>query len=102
MRLFPLFLAWPLSKEELVTGSSDPSHNPHLFSTQPRTRVRDKDPSLFKCGASLFFEIGQTSDDSPYQLREGVKKNPDLFGTLSQTSDPTHPPRTFRTPLSEK
>ena len=25
-----------------------------------------------------------------------------LFGTLSQTSDPTHPPRTFGTPLSEK
>ena len=26
-------------------------------------------------------------------FREGVKKT-DLFGTLSQTSDPTHPPRT--------
>ena len=34
-------------------------------------------------------------------LREGVKKK-HLFGTLSQTSDPTHPPRTFGTPLSEK
>ena len=32
------------------------------------------------------------------QFREGVKKKPYLFGTLSQTSDPTHPPRT----LSEK
>ena len=30
------------------------------------------------------------------------KKKPYLFGTLSQTSDPTHPPRTFGTPLSEK
>ena len=34
-------------------------------------------------------------------IREGVKKT-DFFGTLSQTSDPTHPPRTFGTPLSEK
>ena len=54
MRLFPLFLAWPLSKEELVPGSSDPGHNPHLFWTQPRTRVREKDPSLLKCGAPVF------------------------------------------------
>ena len=76
MRLFPLFLAWPLSKEELVPGSSDPSHNPHLFSTQPCTGVRDKDPSLFKCGASLFFEIGQNSDDSPYQLSLLLSKHP--------------------------
>ena len=35
-------------------------------------------------------------------IREGVKKKPDLFGTLPQSSDPTHPPRTFGTPLSEK
>ena len=33
-------------------------------------------------------------------LREGVKKS--FFGTLSQTSDPTRPPQTFGTPLSEK
>ena len=37
---------------------------------------------------------------SIFTIREGVKKNV-FFGTLSQTSDPTHPPRTFRTPLSE-
>ena len=61
-----MFLAWPPSKEELVPGNS--SHNPHLFWTQPRTRVLDKDLSLFKSGDSLFFEIGQTSDDSPYRL----------------------------------
>ena len=36
-----------------------------------------------------------------HSVGEGVKKNR-FFGTLSQTSDPTHPPRTFRTPLSEK
>ena len=35
------------------------------------------------------------------KLREGVKKNV-FFRTLSQTPDPTHSPRTFRTPLSEK
>ena len=35
-------------------------------------------------------------------VREGVKKKTFFFGTLSQTSDPTHPPRTFGTPLSEK
>ena len=35
-------------------------------------------------------------------LREGVKKKTYLFGTLSQTSDPTQPPRTIGTPLSEK
>ena len=34
-------------------------------------------------------------------IREGVKKN-GFFGTLSQTSAPTHPPRMFGTPLSEK
>ena len=27
--------------------------------------------------------------------REGVKKKTYLFGTLSQTSNPTHPPRAF-------
>ena len=30
------------------------------------------------------------------------KKKTFFFRTLSQTPDPTHPPRTFRTPLSEK
>ena len=40
--------------------------------------------------------------DFPLCLREGVKKNRFFFGTLSQTSDPTHPPRTFGTPLGEK
>ena len=34
-------------------------------------------------------------------IREGVKKHL-FFGTLSQTSDPTHPLRTFGTPLSER
>ena len=42
------------------------------------------------------------NDGSPFPLREGVKKKPYLFGTLSQTSDPTHPLRTFGTQLSEK
>ena len=36
------------------------------------------------------------------RIKEGVKKKTYLFGTLSRTSDPTHPPRTFGTPLSEK
>ena len=31
-----------------------------------------------------------------------VSKKTFFFGTLSQTWDPTHPPRTFGTPLSEK
>ena len=33
-------------------------------------------------------------------IREGVKKP--FFGTLPQTSEPTHPQRTFGTPLSER
>ena len=45
-----------------------------------------------------------TYRDAEYRakvIREGVKKTV-FFGTLSQTSDPTHPPRSFGTPLSEK
>ena len=46
--------------------------------------------------------IGPDVGFSAITVREGVKKKTYLFGTLSQTSDPTHPPRTFGTPLSEK
>ena len=35
---------------------------------------------------------------SPAPVREGAQ-NKRFFGTLSQTSDPTHPQRTFGTPL---
>ena len=35
-------------------------------------------------------------------LGKGRCQKKRFFGTLSQTSDPTHPPRTFETPLSEK
>ena len=47
-------------------------------------------------------DFGGPDGDVTLVIREGVKKKPYLFGTLSQTSDPTHPPRRFGTPLSEK
>ena len=43
----------------------------------------------------------QPESNHPSVLREGVKKTV-FFGTLSQTSDPNHPLRTFEAPLSEK
>ena len=38
----------------------------------------------------------------PTQFHQGRCQKKRFFGTCSQTSDPTHPPRTFGTPLSEK
>ena len=45
----------------------------------------------------VFFIFSEITAIARIRIREGVKKNPYLFGTLSQTSDPTHPPRTFGT-----
>ena len=56
-----------------------------------------------EAACALLFHQTKTIEDIPLiqYIREGVKKNI-FFGTLSQTSDSTHPPRTFGTTLSEK
>ena len=53
------------------------------------------------CLERIFSVLIWTQNHKKRWLREGPKKIV-FFGTLSQTSDPTHPPRTFGTPLSEK
>ena len=56
-----------------------------------------------EAACALLFHQTKTIEDIPLiqYIREGVKKNI-FFGTLSQTSDSTHPPRAFGTPLSER
>ena len=41
-------------------------------------------------------------DHDDHAKAKGVCQKKRFFGTLSQTLDPTHPTRTFGTPLSEK
>ena len=53
------------------------------------------------CLERIFSVLIWTQNHKKRWLREGPKKIV-FFGTLSQTSDPTHPPCTFGTPLSEK
>ena len=60
----------------------------------------------FKSVLHFLFHFSGTTKTNSFinsinAIREGPKKTI-LFGTLSQTSDPTHPPRAFGTPLSER
>ena len=60
----------------------------------------------FKSVLHFLFHFSATTKTNSFinsinAIREGPKKTV-LFGTLSQTSDPTHPPRAFGTPLSER
>ena len=60
----------------------------------------------FKSVLHFLFHFSGTTKTNSFinsinAIREGPKKTV-LFGTLSQASDPTHPPRVFGTPLSER
>ena len=61
-------LAWPLSKEEFVSGSSDPSHNLHLFSTQPHTRVGTKIRACSIVAPSCFSKLARPLMIHPFDL----------------------------------
>ena len=89
-----------LSLGKKIISKDDFSNSLYISQLRPFEVILNKTKNLRKYAADhLFFD----EFESLWKvLREGVKKKTFFFRTLSQTLDPTHPPRTCRTPLSER
>ena len=96
----------PLLRESPL--SLDPTSPPRFISKLCQRKKKGRENAQDFKIQNLFSGVAQSlppmfATHLQWQVREGVnKKKTVFFGTLSQTPDPTHLPRTFGTALSEK